>query len=435
MTSEDASVYDDVERLTLEEYGERIEEDVLRQVEYVYDRGPFYQEKYDSAGVDVDAIRGLDDVTDLPFTEKDPLRESQAASPPFGRHRCCDVADIEWVYTSSGTTGAPTFIGLTASDLDHWSTVGARAAYAAGVRPTDTTVGVIAGGPFAAAVTYDAHQRLGATVAPVGPGQTDRIIAMFEKDCGSALLGTPSYAEYFLEQVRERGLDPGTLGVDKILVGGEPGTDDVREEIESAFDCIMTESMGNGDMSISIWGECTHQNGMHFTGHSLVYPELIDPETGEQLEWTTGAQGELVYTAINRECVPLVRFRTRDHVVVTETDCACGRGSPCIRGLGRTDDMFIVRGVNVFPSAVKDVVTDVEGTTGHLRIYPEVKDGQSVRAPVEVTVEATDDPPDDLVDRLERSIRDRLQFRATVTVVSDGTLDRSEYKSQLVEFQ
>lgn len=435
MTDESATVYDDVERLTLEEYGERIEADFLRQVEYVYERGPFYRETFDSAGVDVDAIRRLEDITELPFTEKDPLRESQAASPPFGHHRCCDPGDVERVYTSSGTTGTPTFIGLTASDLDRWSAVSARAAYAAGVRPDDTTVGVIAGGPFVAAVTYDGHQRLGATIAPVGPGQTDRIITMFEKDCGSALLGTPSYAEYFLEQVRERGLDPGALGVDKVLVGGEPGTDDVREEIESAFDCTMTETMGNGDMCISIWGECTHQNGMHFTGHGAVYPELIDPETGERIEWTTGAQGELVYTAINRECVPLVRFRTRDHVVVTETDCDCGRGTPCIRGLGRTDDMFIVRGVNVFPSAVKDVVTDVAGTTGHLRIYPTVKDGQSVRAPVEITVEATDDAPGDLADRLERQIRDRLQFRASVTLVPAGSLDRSEYKSQLVEFQ
>lgn len=414
------------------EYAAAADERVRAQLRYVADRSRFYREKFDEARVDPEDVT-IDEIDRLPFTEKGELRRSQEAAPPFGRHRACDPGAIAQIYTSSGTTGRPTFIGLTDADLAAWTTVAARTAYAAGVRPSDTTVGAIAGGPFVAAVTYDGHQELGAAVAPVGPGYTDRIITMFENDCGSALLGTPSYAEYFLEQVRERGIDPRSLGVEKILVGGEPGTPDIREEIEGAFDCVLTESMGNGDMCISIWGECEHRNGMHFNAQGVVFPELIDPKTGERIAWEEGAQGELVYTSIDRECVPLIRFRTRDHVVVTETDCDCGRGSPCIRGLGRTDNLFIVRGVNVFPSAVKDVVSDVEGTTGHLRIRPEFEEGRSARAPVEITVEAETDDEEAAADRIEAVIRSRLQFRATVEIVPPGTLERSEYKRTIVE--
>jgi phenylacetate-CoA ligase len=174
---------------------------------------------------------------------------------------------------------------------------------------------------------------------------------------------------------------------------------------------------------------------MHFTGQGLVYPELIDPASGDNKEWIDGAKGELVYSAINRECLPLLRFRTHDHVEVVKTSCPCGRGTVCIRGVGRTDNMFIVRGVNVFPSAVKDLVSNVEGTTGHLRIYLDSKDGQSVTAPVDVTVEVTDTAPSEIRGHLEDQIREELQFQADVKIVNAGTFERAEYKSDLVEYR
>lgn len=433
MTEKD--YFDSIEQFSLKEYADHIEKDLLEQVQYVYNNSPFYRNKLDKAGVDPEAIDSIDDITFLPFTEKETLRKRQKQYPPFGDYRICDLDDIARVYTSSGTTGRPTFIGLTESDLDCWTTVSARAAYAAGLRPSDTIIGSTAGGPFVAAIAYDGYQRLGASVAPVGPRQTDRIITMLKNDCGTALAGTPSYIEYFLEEVRDRGIDPETLGLDQVLVGGEPGAENLRQEVENAFNCSLTESMGNGDVSISIWGECVYKNGMHFTGQGLVYPELIDPETGDPKSWTNNAQGELVYTAINRECLPLLRFRTHDHVVVTETDCDCGRGSVCIRGLGRTDNMFIVRGVNVFPSAVKDLVSEFDETTGHLRIHLDEKDGQSVEAPVDITLEVTDDTTSDIDERLESRIRENLQFQADIKIVPEGTLERSEYKSSIVEYQ
>lgn len=425
---------DPIERLTLSEYCRRTAADLGDQLATAA-ATPFYRRKFDEAGADPASVRGLEGLRKLPFTVKDELRRSQERAPPLGEHRGCEPASVARIYTTSGTTGRPTFVGLTEGDIETWATAGARAAHAAGVGPGDIVVGALGGGPFAGAVTYDAYRAAGATIAPVGPGNTDRIISLFRNGCGDTLLGTPSYAEYLLEATRDRGVDPASLGIERMVVGGEPGASEVRERVEAAFECTLTESMGNSDMSISIWGECRHQAGMHFTGQGAVYPELIDPETTEPLAWEAGARGELVYTSLNRECVPLVRFRTHDHVEVVGTDCDCGRATPRIRCLGRTDDMFIVRGVNVFPSAVKDVVGDVAGTNGHIRVHLPAGSNR-VDAPVPVTVERDADaeaPVADLAATVEGALSDRLGFRAAVDVVPEGRLERAQYKADLVE--
>ncbi|MFB6097028.1 MAG: phenylacetate--CoA ligase family protein [Haloferacaceae archaeon] len=425
---------DAVERLSLPAYQREAMDDLRAQLRTVAET-PFYRRKFEEAGVDPADVESPRDLRALPFTRKDELRTSQERAPPFGGHRACDPADIARVYSTSGTSGRPTFVGLTDSDLDVWTRASARAARAAGLGRGDVVVGVLAGGPFAGAVTYDGHRATGATIAPVGPGNTGRVLTLFENGCGTALLATPSYAEYLLEAVRERDVDPASLGIERMLVGGEPGAVDVRERVEPAFDCVLTESMGNSDVSISLWGECRHRTGMHFTGQGAAYPELLDPETGEPLPWTVGTRGELVYTSLNRECVPLVRFRSGDRVEVVAEECPCGRETACIRVLGRTDEMFIVRGVNVFPSAVKSVVADLPGTTAHLRIH--LPEGQThVDAPVPITVERTTDADVDaeaLAERVQTALRERLVFRADVDVVPAGTLDRPQYKARLIE--
>lgn len=422
------------ELLTLREYADSVVPELREQLG-VAAGTRFYAEKFEHAELTPEEVQAPEDLRQFPLTRKEELRESQRRAPPFGEHQACDREAIARVYTTSGTTGTPTFVGLTESDLDVWAEAGARAARTAGLGRGDIVVGVLAGGPFAGAVTYDGHRAAGATIAPVGPGETDRVVALFENDCGSALLGTPSYAEYLLEQLREREIEPTTLGIERMLLGGEPGTQQVRESLESAFDCQVTESMGISDVCISVWGECRERQGMHFTGQGATVPELIDPETGGVIDWEPGARGELVYTSLNRECVPVVRFRSRDRVEVLGTDCACGRQTPRIRCLGRTDDVFVVRGVTVFPSAVKDVVSDIQGTTGQLRIHlPE--GSHAVDAPVPITVErdhATAVDPETLVSRVETALADRLSFGAEVDVVAAGALDRSEYKMQLVE--
>lgn len=425
---------DEIERKSLAAYREEAMEALREQLRDAATT-PFYRRKFAAADVAPDDVEGLTDLRAVPFTRKDELRASQERAPPLGEHRGCDPDAVARVYTTSGTTGRPTFVGLTDSDVETWAVAGARAARAAGVGPGDVVVGAIGGGPFAGAVTYDGHRRAGAAIAPVGPGHTDRIVSLFRNDCGTALLGTPSYAEYLLDAVRDRGVDPASLGIERMLVGGEPGAVEVRDRVESAFGCTLTESMGTSDVCISIWGECERQNGMHFTGQGAVFPELIDPDSGDPLDWEEGARGELVYTSLDRECVPVVRFRSRDRVEVVETDCGCGRGTPCVRCFGRTDDMFVVRGVNVFPTAVRSVVDDVPGTTGHLRVH--LPEGETrVDAPVPITVERAADADVDageLSERVEAAIGDRLSFGADVDVVPAGTLERSQYKAELVE--
>lgn len=260
---------------------------------------------------------------------------------------------------------------------------------------------------------------------------------MLRNGIGDVLLGSFSYAKYFHEQVEEaEGIEPADVGLERLVVGGEPGAGEEhsRRPIEEAFECQMVELMGNGDMCVSIWGECPEQNGMHFNAQGAVYPELVEPDTGERIDWEEGAEGELVYTSLNRECIPLIRFRTNDHAVVTETDCACGRGTVCIRCIGRYDDMFVVRGVNVFPEAVRDVVGEIEGTNGRIRIIDENPDSQKKPAPVpvEVEVEAALVTDASLQETIEKRIRDRLQFQASVELVAPDTFERAEYKGDLV---
>lgn len=430
-----ADLYDDIERLSMAAYGEEISNDFVDQVEYVYEHSPFYREKFDDHGVDPGDVSGIGDITELPFTGKDELRKSQEAEPPFGRHQASE--DVVRIHTSSGTTGRPTTIGLTRSDFEGWKEVAKRTQYAGGVRADDTVISTFNDGPFVAGTTNMAYQESGVTFAPVGPGHTDRIIRLFSEGIGTVLLGTVSYAQYFLERVREEGLDPTELGLERIVVGGEPGggEDHTRQPLEAGFDCQVVELMGNGDMCVSIWGECPHQNGMHFNGQRVVFPELVDQDTGEPIDWEPGAEGELVYTSLNRECMPLIRFRTNDHAVVVDSGCPCGRGTVCIRCIGRYDDMFIVRGVNVFPQAVRDVVAEIEGTNGRIRIVDEHPDTQKKTAPVPIKVEVDEPLVADasMRETVEGRIRDRLQFRASVELVPPGTFDRSEYKGDLME--
>jgi len=221
------------------------------------------------------------------------------------------------------------------------------------------------------------------------------------------------------------------------MVGGEPGggIPHIRQKIENAFEANVQECMGNGDMLGLMWAECEYKNGMHFVGQGACHPEIIDPATGDVLDVKEGLKGELVYTSIDRECQPLIRFRTRDHVVVTQTHCECGRTGYCIKCIGRTDDMLIVSGVNVYPSAIRDVVgTLLPRVTGEILIQL-VEPPPSVQPPVKIKVEHGQDPgdPRSLKNEIEKLLREKLIFSANVELVPPGTLPKFEYKAKLVE--
>ncbi len=411
----------------------------LKQLDYLFKNSVFYQRKFKEAGLKRGDIRRIEDMHKIPFTEKHEIRHSQEEAPPLGTHTACKNDKVFRMYSSSGTTGRPTYIGLTKHDLrDVWQKIISRTYYCAGVRPNDKLVFTIQVGPFVAGATLQGFEIIGTTTIPLGPGQTERLILSYQVLGANIFMGTPSYAEHLIGWCRERGIDTHTLGIKKIIVAGEPGGSipSVRNKIETAYNGTCIEAMGIADVAPSLWAECPEaKQGMHFCGHEFAMVELIDPETGTNIEWKDGAEGELVYSAIDRQCNPLMRFRSRDRVQVWTSPCICGRTSPRVRVIGRTDDMLIVRGVNVFPSAVKSVVSEfVPRTTGHVEIQLK-EPGPGVTPPMAIKVEYGAEPGDlkGLKKDLETILRAKLIFQADVDLVPEGTLPRYEYKGKLVK--
>jgi phenylacetate-CoA ligase len=412
-----------------------------RQLAYVAERSPFYRDKLAADGVGVDAVERLEDLALLPLTTKEEIRESQAAAPPLGRHACVGLEDVVRVHASTGTTGAPSWVGITAHDRDVWTRVTAASLATQGLVREDVVVHGAGLTLFVGGLPVkDAAEHVGATFVPIGTGASEKALLAMQALGATVLHSTPSYALYLADYARDRsGIDPRTLGLAKIMVGGEPGGGQpaVRERIESDWGARVTEGLGNADMAPIIWGECEHRQGMHLAGGEWVYPELIDPESEEPLPWEPDAEGELVYTALDRECCPLVRFRTRDRLRVLGVGCACGRPGPRIRCVGRTDDMLIVLGVNVFPSAIRDVVAELHPrTTGAVQVVlPEP--GPKVAPPLLVEAEhgAHEADPDALRAELEQRIRARLTVPVEIRILAPGALPRSEMKTALTRVE
>ena len=425
-----------IETLSPAEYVKLQEDALLRELRYVWQNSLFYQEKFKQAGIELNDIRGLDDLYKLPFTEKQEIRDSLISAPPLGKHAAVDIGKVIRVYSTSGTTGNPTYIGLTFHDRDVWKETAMRTMWACGMRPPHIVPLPI--GTFFIAASYgEGIESLGATLIPVGIGATDRFIGAVKNLGANFVLSTASFPLYLINYCQKKGIDPETLGIRGFMVGGEPGggIPHIRQKIQETFGAKVQECMGNGDMLGLMWAECEYKNGMHFTGQGMCHPEIIKPNTGEVLEIKEGLNGELVYTSIDRECQPLIRFRTRDHVVVTQTECECGRTGYCIRCIGRTDDMLIVSGVNVYPSAIRDIIgTLLPRVTGELLIQLQ-EPPPSVKPPMKIKVEHGKDPGDlgELKFEIETLLREKLIFSSEVELVPPGTLPKYEYKAQLVE--
>lgn len=409
---------------------------LLKELKYVWENSTFYRQKFRAAGVELNDIKDLDDLYKLPFTEKTELRDSQISHPPLGSHAVVPLEKVSRIYSTSGTTGRPTYIGLTQHDIKIWRESASRALWTGGFRPKSIVPLIVA--PYLIADSYtDAIENIGATCLPTGVGATDRLIGAFQNIGANGLLATSSFPMHFARSLRKRGIAPESLGIEIILAGGEPGASipAIRREVEETFGCVFLEMMGNGDMAGEIWSECRYKRGMHFIAQGIVHPEIINPESGDPLEIREGAQGELIYTAIDRECMPLIRFRSRDHVIVTQTGCECGRTGFGIRCIGRTDDMLIVQGVNVYPSAVRDVVsTLVPDTTGAIEIQLEKQPPEGWEPPIHIKIEHGKRAHGllKLKQKIETLIREKLIFRADVELVAPNSLPKFEYKARLV---
>jgi len=423
----------------------RVQDERLReQIAYLAGRSEFYRDVFARHGVDPGGVRTVDDLLDLPFTEKQDLRDSLAAAPPLGRHIAAPDDAIVQIQASSGTTGSPSYVGLTASDVGTWCELGARALYANGFRPGQRVLhafgmskGFVGGLPIVQILQY-----MGMVDIPIGAeAGAERLLRVQADQRPAALIGTPYFLAHLAEQAPDVvGRPARELGVTTISVGGEPGAGlpAVRDNLQWLWGADVREMLGGTDIACTYWGECEVGDGMHFLSPDLMVAELIDPETGRRIEPERGARGELVYTALRRQASPLLRFRTRDHVVVTGTDCACGRTGYKVRCVGRTDDMLIVRGINVFPSAIKDLVLGLApATTGEMRIRADF-DGHSTQRPLPLVVEHAADLEaerhDELRQAIEQRIRSALNVKTVVHLVPEGSLKRPDHvKVALVE--
>ena len=408
------------------------------QLHYLFERSAFYREKLKAGGfASASEAGGLAEIAQLPFTEKSEIRASCTPENPIGTHLCVDRSEIIRIYSTSGTTGTPSYIPLTGGDLDRWTTTSARSYSASGVEAGQHIVSTYNAGPFVAGAALGAFDKLGMCHIPVGTGNTERLMIAIKMLKPEAAVLTPSYAAHLVEWAAERNYDLKGSSVKRVLVAGEPGGGEpaFRKKLEEGWGARVTEAMGIGDIGVSLWGECEHQHGMHLGGRGFVHAELIDAETSAAIPMKDGAKGELVLTHLQHRAAPLLRFRTRDHVEVWTSPCTCGRTAPRIRCIGRTDDMLIVRGVNVFPSAIREVVSAfVPKVSGHILVKPvnaEVK--QEPPLPIEIELAKDQDEDAALAEAIRARLRNVLVFTAGIKLVPYGSLQRSEYKSKLVQ--
>lgn len=420
---------------------ERLHEDLLqRQLDYLMARSGFYQDKF--AGLR-DSVHSLADLQKLPFTTKDEVRASLAAAPPLGRHVAAELPDIVQIQSSSGTTGVPTFVAATRDDLAVWNAMGARVFYANGFRPKDWVMHAYAmGRGFVGGLVNIEHlQHLGCGVIPLGAESgTERLLQAIQQLEPVAMCATPSMVEHLGSSAEDvLGKRARELSIRKISVGGEPGggVPAIRARMEDLWNADVRDMMGGADFGSTYWAECDIKDGMHLCSQGALHVELIDPDTLDPIAIQPGASGELVYTTLARRASPLMRYRMGDVITVTALDCPCGRTSYKIKTHGRSDDMLIVRGVNVFPAAIKDIVMQFSpDTTGFLKIDVDFS-GHSTYAPLRLRVEAATASAltaADLASRLEQAIRDRLTIRTVITIVDEGAIERpGAQKEKLVE--
>jgi len=405
------------------------------QVAYLRERSPFYQRKFAAAGLGADAVRTLEDLQRVPFTTKQELRDSLQAAPPFGEHLAAPMAEVIQMQASSGTTGSPSYVALTRQDAQTWQESSARSLFACGIRPGDRVLhgfsmskGFVGGLPI-----FQALQYMGAVDIPIGAdGGVERLLAAAFDLHPQAIVGTPNFLLHLAEAAQAQlGRDVREIGVRRLVVGGEPGggIPALRRRIEQAWGATLTELMGGTDLGVIYWAECDQQDGMHMTAPDMIVTELIDPDSGQVKPFDEGATGELVYTAIQRQASPVFRFRCGDHVVVTGTRCACGRRQPKIRCFGRTDDMLIVRGVNLFPSAVQDLVEALRPTvSGQVRVIADF-DGHSTQANLKLLVERAEHEPPGLSPAvlkqdIETRVRGALSIKAEVLLAPHGSIEK-----------
>ena len=408
-------------------------EKLKAQVAWTYDRVAWYRERMDALGVAPGDIRSLDDVRKLPFTDKSVLRDTF----PYGLF-AVPLDEVVELHASSGTTGKPIVVGYNAHDMDVWSDCIARLAQMAGVVPGDRAQMAFGYGMFTGG--FGLHygcQKLGCMMIPAGSGNTERHIAMIGDYGTTVLIATPSYALHMCEVGERLGFDweASTLRVG--LFGGEPCPPGLKAEIEERMHIVCTDNYGLTEvMGPGVSGECLAARDMQHIAEDHFLWEVVDPETGEPVG--EGEMGELVLTPLDKQAIPVLRYRTHDLTRVVCEPCACGRTSARMQKVrARCDDMLIIRGTNVFPSQVEDVLSGIRGVTPHYRIVVETANGlDRMTVHVELKPEAFSDSFEEM-EGLRRAIEEKLKgvllVGVRVKLVEPGGIERTTGKAKHVE--
>jgi phenylacetate-CoA ligase len=393
------------------------------QLEYLEASSPFYAQRLRGARVESAA-----DLPRVPFTTKDELREGQRREPPFGPHLCAPPERLVRVHVTSGTTGEPVAVGFTQRDHEANSAVGGEAFRIAGLRPADVVAHCLNYALYAGGVAdHMAIEASGATVLPVGVGQSRRLLELIPRLGITALFGTLSFPAYLAARARDAGIEPRELGLRHIVTAGEPGAGlaAVREEIEHSWGASVADTFGMSDVWSTMGGACGEGEGVHLTVGDHAVFELVDPDSGDPLELEDGAGGELVWTHLRREASPLLRYRSGDLAQVWSSPCACGRTEPRIRIDGRRDDMLRVQAVNVYPQAI-GAILDADNRLGRHCV---VAEGDPIVPPLRVYVEA---PAQVDLDAVARRLHEGLGARFDVARLEPGSLPVAEQKTRIV---
>ncbi len=422
------------------ERNEIIFDKLKNQIRYAWQRSPFYRRRWQEAGVSPDTLQSLDDLARFPVIQKAEMRLAQETHPPFGDLLCIEAEEITHIHGTSGTTGRPVVFGIGRDDWDRIANAHSRIMWAAGIRPQDRVIicsffslyigswGALIGG-----------ERLGAAMFPFGagiPGQTARAVEWALAVRPTAFYGTPSYALRFAEVAREQGVNPRDLGLRILFFSGEPGAGipATKRLIEETFGatCIDMGSMAE----MTPWmtnGECRYRTGMHLW-QDIVYAEVCDPDTYKPVPF--GMEGTLVYTHLERTSQPMIRLASNDRTRWNNQPCPCGRTYPRLPDgiYGRYDDVFIIRGKNIYPSAIEDALRGVEGFGGEFQVIISRQDSMDellIKAEY-VPAQSDHDSFDALKALMWERIRDRLGLRPILELVPQGSLPRTEFKARRV---
>ena len=417
----------EIETMPMEEMKKLQSEKLVKQVKHVYENVPYYKKRMDEKGLKPEDIKGIDDLHKLPFLSKADLRDAY----PYGL-LAKPLEDCVRIHSTSGTTGRRVVAFYTQNDVDLWEDCCARAIVAAGCSKKDVCqvaygYGLFTGG----AGLHGGSHKVGCLTLPMSSGNTERQIQFMNDLSATLLCCTPSYAAYLAESLKEQGYKPEDIPLKAGIFGAEPWTEEMRHNIEEAlgikaYDIYgLTETTGPG-----VAFECSEQTGMH-VNEDHFYAEIIDPETGEVLP--EGSKGELVFTSLDKEAFPLLRYRTRDICVLSRKKCSCGRTLiKMAKPMGRTDDMLIIRGVNVFPSQIETVLLNEGYEPNYQIVVDRVKNNDTFEVNVEMTADKFTDKVAEIIGMekaLSAAMKTMLGINPTVHLVAPKSIARSEGKA------